>query len=317
MDAIATFQRLVELSPNFHAAYRHLGFSKLVVGQADEAIPLLQRSIRFDPLNSYNRIAYGWIGNSLMLLGDNANSIQWQQRALAEGATAAPFWRAQRYLFMACAYASLGHLSSAQHSLGEANRIWPFATARNSLPAPTPRGLPDLTFAVQMSIVQESLRRVGLRDHSDEHADFGVTPVDALQRNLVGFTPTTVPCATTIRTEELVDLLERRSPVLIDVGLDSWGRSIPGAVGLQGSGHGATFSTERENRLRRKIQDLTDGDLSVPIVAFCVNSERFTSYNLALRLVLLGYPHVYWYRGGFEAWQVTGLPESDLELQDW
>ena len=65
------------------------------------------------------------------------------------------------------------------------------------------------------------------------------------------------------------------------------------------------------------MRDLTRGDLSAPIVVFCVNSERFTGYNLALRLVALGYTQVYWYRGGVEAWQVNGLPESDLVLHDW
>jgi len=55
----------------------------------------------------------------------------------------------------------------------------------------------------------------------------------------------------------------------------------------------------------------------VPIVAFCANSERFTGYNLALRLAALGHSQVFWYRGGWEAWQVNRLPETDLELQDW
>jgi adenylate cyclase len=50
---------------------------------------------------------------------------------------------------------------------------------------------------------------------------------------------------------------------------------------------------------------------------FGVNSERFTGYNLALRLVALGYTRVHWYRGGFEAWQVSGLPEDDVQLQNW
>jgi adenylate cyclase len=34
-----------------------------------------------------------------------------------------------------------------------------------------------------------------------------------------------------------------------------------------------------------------------------MNPERFSGYNLALRLVALGYTRVHWYRGGFEAWQ--------------
>jgi len=26
---------------------------------------------------------------------------------------------------------------------------------------------------------------------------------------------------------------------------------------------------------------------------------------------------VHWYRGGFEAWQVNGLPETELDVQEW
>ena len=47
------------------------------------------------------------------------------------------------------------------------------------------------------------------------------------------------------------------------------------------------------------------------------NSERFDGRNLALRLVALGYSKVYWYRGGREAWEVAGLPETDVDVQDW
>jgi hypothetical protein len=86
---------------------------------------------------------------------------------------------------------------------------------------------------------------------------------------------------------------------------------------LQGAGHGAHFSGGVQDRFNRKIHDLTKGDLSAFIVVFCVNCERFTGYNLALRLVALRYSEVYWYRGGVEGWQVSDLPESDLVLHDW
>jgi adenylate cyclase len=106
-------------------------------------------------------------------------------------------------------------------------------------------------------------------------------------------------------------------PILIDVALDSFGRSLPDAIGLQGLGYGAAFSAQIQTRFGRKIHELTKGDPSAPIVAYCANSERFTGYNLALRLVGLGYTQVYWYRGGWEAWQVAGLPDTPLELQSW
>jgi TolB-like protein len=168
-----------------------------------------------------------------------------------------------------------------------------------------------------MRHVQEGLRLAGLRDHADEYADFGVVPDSELHSDLIALTPTTVPGAKTIRTGELASLLEKLKPLLIDVALDSWGKSIPGAIGLQGTGHGAIFSDDLQARFDRKISVLTNGDRMAPIVAFCVNSDRFSGYNLALRLVALGYSQVYWYRGGVEAWEVNDMPESDLVLQDW
>ena len=70
-------------------------------------------------------------------------------------------------------------------------------------------------------------------------------------------------------------------------------------------------------RVGRKLQQMIEGDLSVPIVTVGWNSERFDSRNLTLRLAALGYKQLYWYRGGREAWEVASLPEVDLAPQDW
>jgi adenylate cyclase len=164
---------------------------------------------------------------------------------------------------------------------------------------------------------QAALRAAGLRDHADEDADFGVPSDGNLRDDYAGLTPTTVPGAETIRTPELKQLLDEREPIVIDPLLYSWGRSIPGAIGLKNAGHGGTTSDEMQDRLRKKMQALTSGDHTRPIVAVGWNSERFDGRNLALRLVALGYTNVYWYRGGREAWEVAGLPETELVMQDW
>ena len=96
-----------------------------------------------------------------------------------------------------------------------------------------------------------------------------------------------------------------------------WGRSISGAIGLVGAGVGGSVSDKYQERLGRKMQQLTRGDRSVPVVTMGWNAERFQGRNLALRLVALGFSEVYWYCGGTEAWEVAGLPESELALQDW
>ena len=77
------------------------------------------------------------------------------------------------------------------------------------------------------------------------------------------------------------------------------------------------FLDEYQNRLGRKMWELTDGDRVRPIVAMGFNSERYQGRNLALRLVALGYMNVFWYRGGREAWEVAGLPETELVMQNW
>ena len=56
-------------------------------------------------------------------------------------------------------------------------------------------------------------------------------------------------------------------------------------------------------------------DLDRPIVTFATNINRWQSRNLALRLIALGYRHVYWYRGGWEAWDAHDLPMAPLDLQ--
>ncbi|HEY2618981.1 MAG TPA: rhodanese-like domain-containing protein, partial [Acetobacteraceae bacterium] len=66
-----------------------------------------------------------------------------------------------------------------------------------------------------------------------------------------------------------------------------------------------------------KLHELTGRDLDRPIVAVGWNPERFDGRNLALRLVALGYTRVYWYRGGREAWEVAGLPETQVDVQEW
>jgi hypothetical protein len=127
---------------------------------------------------------------------------------------------------------------------------------------------------------QLSLRAAGLRDHADEDADFAVPPDGNLRDDYAGLTPTTVPGAKTIRTPELQRLLEAQKPLIVDPLLYSWGRSFPGAIGLQNSGHGGSTSDEMQGRLRKKMQQLK-GDLTRKIVAVYWNSDRFDGRNLA------------------------------------
>ena len=143
-ESVAVLQRVIDLAPNDFAAYRQYAFCRISQGRIQEALPLLQRAIRLDPLSMSNRFVYMWTGYALLILARDEEALPWLQRALAGGAMSSPHWRSRCYLFMASAYALMGNMEDARRALAEANRLWPFATVRGAGPAITgPRGLPD------------------------------------------------------------------------------------------------------------------------------------------------------------------------------
>jgi adenylate cyclase len=217
------------------------------------------------------------------------------------------------YRVLAAAYARTGKLDEARQYLTRADRLWPHSTARGR----APEVLLSPVYVEQFRRFQDSLRLAGLRDHADEDADFGVRADAALHDIFVGLTPNDAPGAKALRTADFVRILAESQPIVIDTMTYFWGQSIPGAVGLKYSGLGGSFKDAAQDRLHSKLRELSAGDSYRPIVAVGFNSVRFDGYNLALRLVALGYNQVYWYRGGREAWEVNGLPETTLDVQDW
>ena len=164
--------------------------------------------------------------------------------------------------------------------------------------------------------MRDGLRQAGIRDHADEDADFNVPSDKVLHTHYKAHTPTTVPGARTIGAHDLAIMLEERKPLIIDASIP-WGESVPGAIGLLGVGVGGSVTDEYQGRLGSKMQELTHGDQNLPVVVMGWNAERYQGRNVALRLVALGYTNVYWYRGGREAWEVAGLPETPITIQDW
>ncbi|HEY7577909.1 MAG TPA: tetratricopeptide repeat protein [Acetobacteraceae bacterium] len=312
-EAIAAYHRLLDEDPNAHYAYNLIGWSLIYSGRFAEAVPMLETAVRHDPRNPFNYTRYEGLGIALGAQGKYDESIVWTERALAAAPAGYTRLRAQYNLRIAAASALLGRLEEAHRAVAEADRMWPYDTVRIHFPTdPSSRWWLRVTEQYQMA-----LRLAGHRDHAEEDADFGVPTDVSLRDDYAGLTPTTVPGATTIRTTELARLLDERKPIVIDPLLYFWGPSIPGAIGLKNAGRGGTTSDAVQERLRKKMQALTSGDLGRPIVAVGWNSERFDGRNLALRLVALGYTNVYWYRGGREAWEVAGLPETQVDVQDW
>ena len=312
-EATSAYQQLLDAYPNAYRAYHMIGICLISLGRFEDAVPVLETAIRRDPRSALNYDQYANLALALESLGRFGESIPWNQRALAAVPSSLASLRAQYNIRIAAAFANLGRFQEAHRAIAEANGAWPYDTVRSHSPIdPSKR-----TWGRLIENYQLTLRAAGLRDHAVEDADFGVPADGNLRDDYAGLTPTTVPGAKTIHTAGLWQLLGDGKPVVIDPLLYSWGRSIPGAAGLKNAGRGGSTSDAMQDRLRKKMLALTKGDPATPIVAVGWNSERFDGRNLALRLVALGYTNVYWYRGGREAWEVAGLPETATDVQDW
>jgi adenylate cyclase len=315
-EIIDAAQRLIETNPKaigvWTRIYTQFGVCETQAGHADQEVALQQKQLQRNPFSPSRYSWYGHMGFASLMLGRDQDAIMYFQRSFAANPNLHDNTEAA-YRELAAAYARTGQMQQAKHYLAEADRVWPYDTVRSHYPY----GSSNPVFVQQIKGFQAALRLAGERDHADEDADFGVPPDRALHGRLAGYTPTTAPGVRTIRTPDLAQLLAKVRPLVIDTVSNSWGQSIPGAVGLKFAGLGGSFEDTAQGRLKAKLHALTAGDLNRPIVAVGWNSEWFDGRNLALRLAALGYRQVYWYRGGREAWEVHGLPEAELSLQDW
>jgi TolB-like protein/DNA-binding winged helix-turn-helix (wHTH) protein len=310
-EVIVAAQRAVEVHPTLTGPRQWRGICLMRMGRPAEAIPELQQAIRINPRNPSIGIRYFFLGFALLFSERYDEAIIWLQRSLVANPNERAWRRSTTFAAIAAAQALAGQVEQARSNAAEASRIWPVITVRSYFPF----NLSNPSAAPQVSRLHDGLRLAGIRDHADEDVDSNLVSDNALHTDYETPTPTTVPGAQIIRTPELAKLVELRKPLVLDT--FDLGRSIPGAIALWGAGIGGDTSDRFQDRLARKMQQLTAGDRAVPIVAMGLNSERYQGRNLALRLVALGYTQVYWYRGGREAWQVAGLPDAALTTQDW
>jgi PQQ-dependent catabolism-associated CXXCW motif protein len=153
--------------------------------------------------------------------------------------------------------------------------------------------------------------------YAAERRDFGVPSQESLRQGpLHAPTPLVVPGVQTITTADLYARLMTKQPTLL-LYVNENELGIAGAHWLDGAGRGYSFDDPIQERLGRKLEQLTGGNKHAPIAAFCFDAHCWLSYNVTLRLVHLGYNNVYWYRGGREAWKAAGLPLTNLARDPW
>lgn len=319
-EAVATFGRLLDIDSSAAGIAAEVQCVRCW-GLPEDAVPLIERTALLNPLSADRDAIYATLGRMLIMLGRDADAIGWLERGLRVMAEQPPSKIAEREpgdfaientkLYLAAAYALSGRLDEAHVMLASAmssERTMDF-TVRAFL-----NGIPlyyDTHRREQEQRIADGLRRAGLRDHLDEETDYHIQSTPDLQDKWNGPTPVSVPGATTIRTEEMVRLLEAK-PLILTTAVAN--PTIPGAihVNLPNSGN---LTDEWQTALARLVSEATNGDKQRSIVTFAYSINRWHSRNLALRLIALGYTDVYWYRGGWEAWDAHDLPKAPLVVQ--
>jgi adenylate cyclase len=317
-EATATFQKLLDLDSSAAGLVAEFDYCSLCWGPPESALELIDRTARLNPLSPNRDIIYYSLGRMMLLLGRDAEAIDWLERAqhLISGRPPSQLrgldgsGNATKSLLSA-AYALTGQIDDA-HAMLASVMSSPGAmdfTVRSFL-----NTIPKYYNAHQRQQelrIATGLRKAGLRDHLDEQADYNVLSTPYLHDDLHAPTPTSVPGATTITTEEMVRLLEIKPVVLTTASANP---TIPGSIRFDVPTSG-TLTDEWQTALAQLIDQVTNGDKQRPVAAFSYSINWWISRNLALRLVALGYRNVYWYRGGWEAWDAHDLPMAPLDLQ--
>ncbi len=144
-----------------------------------------------------------------------------------------------------------------------------------------------------------------------ERQDLGVPPPQGLYAGpMHGPTPATLPGGQVITTEGVLALVQgRQTPYVV---LDVLGGpvTLPGAVPAAWMHQPGSFDDALQQQVAGFLQQVTRGQIEMPLVFYCQSRECWMSYNAALRALRAGYRNVLWYRGGIEAWQAAQLPTT-------
>lgn len=131
--------------------------------------------------------------------------------------------------------------------------------------------------------------------------------------------PETLTGAKVIQIEEAEDLHKNDAAVFVDVyprppkppnlpegtvWRDPTHMTIEGAHWLPNVGYGA-LSTEFETYFKTRLETLTAGDMTKPVVFFCLK-DCWMSWNAGKRAMTWGYKNVIWFPEGTDAWQQAG-----------
>jgi len=115
---IAEGERAVALNPSGAAVLVNYAMSLNFAGRSEEAIPLLQKAIRLNPIGSYYN--YTTLGNALMFTGRYEEAVSAYKKAIQRAPN--NVWP---HIMLAATYSMMGREKEARAEVAEALRINP------------------------------------------------------------------------------------------------------------------------------------------------------------------------------------------------
>jgi TolB-like protein len=307
-EAVAAFTKLLQAHADSVSYRVELAFALTEAGRSPEAIPLLQDAIRLNRGEGSRFTMYHGLGAALIRAGRSDEAIEWLRAAQQESSGAAPMLHRR----LAVSYAYAGKLEDARRELREFVKLRPWQTLRWMRHSASPAAAAAKEWNYEIA----GLAAAGLRDHVPEDEDPGLPTDEGLRsRNRFSLTPVGAPGVSVVRTFELKALIDAAAngqgepPLLLSTNCPlCFDIDIPGAVSVRGVYTGGPLDDQARQGLKSWLDGQLNGQTSRRLIMFSWNAERWNARNLALELSALGYPNVYWYRGGVEAWDVAGYP---------
>ncbi|MBI3706538.1 MAG: winged helix-turn-helix domain-containing protein [Proteobacteria bacterium] len=153
-QAIAAFERAIELDPSHVNAHAELGRTKMDVGLAAETISHIEQAVRLNPRGQDLYFWYFCAGQAAVYVGDDEAAVRWLRKAIEAnpGYENAVAW-------LAVAYVLLGRGDEAQQVFAEFRRAHPDVTISgwdNAYPRRNP------VVVAQRERIFEGLRRLGV-----------------------------------------------------------------------------------------------------------------------------------------------------------
>ena len=119
-EAVAEFQRAINLNPNFAAAHGYLGWGLALDGQSEQAITHLEEAIRMSPHDPQNAIFYVGFAVAHYLAGRYSEAIGFARKAIQQRQGLAAGYR----IYIA-SLAQVGQINEARRELARLKELHP------------------------------------------------------------------------------------------------------------------------------------------------------------------------------------------------